>query len=398
MNDLASLGIILLLALLVGHLVKFARLPEVTGYLLAGVLVGPSGLRWVSHDNLDTLKVFSEVGLGLILFSIGASFEFNRFRNIGRKLVLVTLGESLSAAALVFFGMLAVGQSLRISLVLAAIAIETGAASTLMVMRETDSKGPVTETLTGVIGLNNVLALIAFTSVVTAIQIHELRIAGTVTAATLYGALFPLFWQFAGSAALGFLVGLALSTWGTHIEEASEMVTLLVGCVLFTVGVSTLIGASSLVASLVVGGTMANLSRKSRTLFRALSHTDPPLYVIFFVLAGAELDLTLLPSLGVVGLVYVLARTTGKFFGAAAVSKGLGMHVPVQKNIGFALFAQAGLAIGLVLIAREQFPENAALITTIVLGGVAIFEMFGPVSAKFALTRSGEVPRKHGST
>ncbi len=393
MNELSSLGIILLLALLVGHLVKFIRLPEVTGYLLAGVLVGPSGLRWVSHENLNALQVFSEVGLGLILFSIGASFEFSRFRSIGRSILAITLAESMTTAVMVFVGMMVIGQPMRVSLILASIAIATGAASTLMVLREVDSEGPLTESLTGIIGLNNVLALIVFTVVVTTIELHTLRLTDSVSAANVYRTLFPLFWQFAGSAALGYLVGLTLATWGSQIEEASEMVTLLIGCVLLTVGLAVLLDASPLVASLSVGVTMTNLSKRSRQLFAALSQSDPPLYVIFFVLAGAELNLGLLPALGVVGVVYVLARTAGKFLGASTAARMVGMEPSVHRTIGFALFAQAGLAIGLVLIAREKYPDIAAFLTTIVLGGVAIFEMFGPVTTKLALIRSGEVSR-----
>src|SRR3954466_12466105 len=129
MNELASLGLILLFALLVGHLVKFARVPEVTGYLVAGMIVGPSALGWVTHENLEALHIFSEVGLGLILFSIGAVFELGRVRAIGRRLVTLTLAESGLAAALVFVGMLIIGQPWPVALLLGAIAVETGAAS-----------------------------------------------------------------------------------------------------------------------------------------------------------------------------------------------------------------------------------------------------------------------------
>lgn len=391
MNELSSLAVILLLALAAGHVVKMIRIPEVTGYLLAGVLVGPSGLRWVSHDNLDALKVFSEVGLGLILFSIGSSFDLTRFRHTGRLIIIVTLIESAATALAVFIGMLLTGQSFIISLVFASIAIATGAASTLMVMREADSTGPLTETLTGVIGLNNVLALVVFSLVIGAIDIYTLGSTQSLSAADFYRLLYPLGWQFLGSWAMGFLIGLGLAAWGSRLHDESEMVTLLIGSVLLTVGVATLVDASPLIATLAMGATVVNMSSTSSRLFASLSRTDPPLYVVFFVLAGAELDLSLLPSLGVVGIVYVLARTGGKFFGASTAARLTRMNASVERNIGFALFAQAGLAIGLVLIARRHLPESASLITTVVLGGVAIFEMFGPLAAKYALVRSGEV-------
>ncbi len=391
MNELASLAIILLFALGAGHLVKLFRIPEVTGYLLAGVLVGPSGLRWVSHDNLDSLKVFSEVGLGLILFSIGGSFDINRFRQTGRLIVIVTLFESMATALAVFVGMLLIGQPPTIALVFAAIVIETGAASTLMVMREVDSTGPLTETVTGVIGLNNVLALVAFSIVMGSIDLYALSSTQSLAAADFLRQLYLLGWQFLGSCALGFLIGLVLGAWGSRLHDESEMVTLLIGSILLAVGVATLLHASPLIATLAMGATVVNLSRESDKLFASLSRTDPPLYVVFFVLAGAELDLSLLPSLGLAGIVYVVARSAGKFAGASTAARMTRMSPDVQKNIGFALFAQAGLAIGLVLIAREHLPESGALITTVVLGGVAIFEIFGPLAARYALVRSGEV-------
>ena len=390
MNELASLGLILLFALLVGHLVKFARVPEVTGYLVAGMIVGPSALGWVTHENLEALHIFSEVGLGLILFSIGAVFELGRVRAIGRRLVTLTLAESGLAAALVFVGMLIIGQPWPVALLLGAIAVETGAASTLMVIRENNSAGPFTEALTGVIGLNNIFALVAFSLAAATLDVNALAATGGVSVGEIGRALFPLFWQLVGSAALGFLVGLLLASWASQVVESGEILILLIGCVLLTVGVSTLLDLSPLVASLAVGATMANLSGKSRRLFGALSRTDPPLYVIFFVLAGADLDLSLLPSLGLLGLVYVLCRATGKLAGARLAAKRTRFPEPVRRLLGMSIFAQAGLAVGLVLVTRERFPDIAPTVTTVVLGAVIVFEIAGPLSARFALDRSGE--------
>ncbi len=390
MSELTSLGLILLFALLVGHLVKFARVPEVTGYLVAGVLVGPSVLGWVSHENLQALHVFSEVGLGLILFSIGGVFEFARVRRIGRRVLALTLAESLGAAALVFGGMLAVGQPWPVALLLGAIAVETGAASTLMVIRENNAAGPFTETLTGVIGLNNILALVAFSVAAAALDLGALAGAGGLSAGGVARALFPLVWQLVGSAALGFLVGLLLAAWASQVVEAGETLILLIGVVLLTVGVAAALDLSPLVASLAVGATMANLSGKSRRLFEALSRTDPPLYVIFFVLAGADLNLALLPTLGVLGAAYVLCRAGGKVGGAWLAARAAGAGGAPPRLLGLSILAQAGLAVGLVLITRERFPDLAPTVATVVLGAVVVFEVAGPLSARFALDRSGE--------
>lgn len=390
MNELTSLGLILLFALLIGHLVKFARVPEVTGYLLAGMIVGPSGLHWVSHENLQALHVFSEVGLGLILFSIGGAFELRRMRRIGRRVLVLTLAESLLAAVLVTGGMLLIGQPWPIALLLGAIAVETGAASTLMVIREQNAAGEFTESLTGVIGVNNLLALVAFSLVAAGLDVSALVGESDVTAGGLARVTFPLVWQIVGSAALGFLVGLLLASWASQVVESGETLILLVGSVLLTVGVASALDLSPLVASLSVGATMANLSGKSRRLFEALSQTDPPLYVIFFVLAGADLNLALLPSLGLLGLVYVLCRAGGKLGGSWLAGRRIGAPPKIQQWLGLSILAQAGLAVGLVIVTRQRFPELAPTITTVVLGAVAVFEIAGPLSARFALDRSGE--------
>ena len=395
MNELTALGLILLFALLVGHLVKFIRVPEVTGYLIAGMIVGPSVLGVVTHENLESLHIFSEVGLGLILFSIGAVFEIGRMRAIARQLVVLMFAESLVAATLVMIGMLVLGQPWQVALLLGAIAIETGAASTLMVIRENNSSGPFTEALTGVIGLNNLLALVAFSLVAVALDMSALANTHAVTLGGIARAVFPLVWQLVGSTALGFLVGLLLASWASQVVESGETLILLIGCVLLTVGAATVLDLSPLVASLAVGATMANLSGKSRRLFEALSHTDPPLYVIFFVLAGADLDLALLPTLGMLGIVYVLCRAGGKLAGARYGARRTGFPPNVERMLGMSLLAQAGLAVGLVIVTRQRFPDIAPTVTTVVLGAVIVFEIAGPLAAKFALDRSGESRHQH---
>jgi len=388
MNELASLGVILFFALLAGHLVKFLRVPEVTGYLLAGVAVGPSFLGWITHDNLETLEVFSQVALGLILFSIGSVFEFSRFRAIGRQALMVTAAESLLCGTLVSGGMLLAGQPWNIALLLGTISMGTGAASTLMVIRECNAEGNLTETLTGVIALNNIFCLVCFSLVVSLIDLTSR--AGQHFGDAIFASLFPLAWQMIGSLALGFLIGLLLSLWSQHVVEHGEMLILMGGSVLLCVGFAQWLDLSPLVASLAVGATTVNVSKRSQGLFTSLSRTDPPLYAIFFVIGGADLNLALLTSLGVLGLVYVFGRAAGKFFGSRYGARKAGLDAMTQKWIGFAILAQAGLAIGLVLIVNQKFPEAGSVVTTIVLASVAIFELIGPLAARFALVGSRE--------
>jgi Kef-type K+ transport system membrane component KefB len=391
MNQLASLGVILFFALLAGHLVKFVRIPEVTGYILAGMAVGPYLLGWISHENLASLEVFSEVALGLILFSIGSVFEASRFRLIGRRAALVTAAESLLAGTLVMFGMRASGQGWAVSALLGAISMETAAASTLMVIRECNARGDLTEALTGVIALNNICCLVCYSLAAAVIELsaHESNAGGGFGSA-IYRSLYPLVWQIIGSVALGFLIGLILSVWASHVKEQGETLILMAGSVLICVGFAEWLELSPMISSLAVGATMVNLSSRSRTLFSALSRTDPPLYAIFFVIAGADLNLALLPTLGVLGAVYVIGRSAGKFAGTRYGARYAGLSSPVQRLMGYAMFSQAGLAIGLVLITGQRFPDIGPTIATVVLASVALFELFGPLSARIALVKSGE--------
>ena len=389
MNELSSLGLILLLALLAGHLVRVLRIPEVTGYILAGVALGPSMLGWVSHENIQALEALSEVALGLILFSIGAVFKYEVVRRIGPKIVRLTLMESALAAGLVLLSMLALGLQWQVALLLSAVSIATAPASTLMVLRECRARGPLSDALLGIIAINNIICLVAYLGCAALVDLVA-RWGQQGFLQTVFQAGFPLLWQVAGSVALGFLTGLMLAAWSRHVGETGEMLILLAGSILLCVGLARILELSPLVASLAVGAAMVNLSRRSRRLFRTLSGTDPPFYAIFFVLAGADLDVSRLATMGAVGIAYLLARGVGKFAGAWLGSRRLGMERQVQNFLGFGLLTQAGLAVGLVLTISRQFPQYYGTIATVVLSAVVLYEMVGPIGTKFAVVQSGE--------
>jgi Kef-type K+ transport system membrane component KefB len=390
MNELASVGLILLFALLAGHLVKFIGVPEVTGYIVAGILAGPNVFGWITHRNVQTLEIFSHVALGLILFSVGGIFERRRLESIGRSIAIVTVFESLLTAVLVCLAMLLAGQPFIVAILLGAIAIETAAASTLMVVRECNASGPFTDVLTGVIGINNLVCLIAFSTVAAGIDLTR-QAGGLADFYSIYAAAYPLVWQIVGSAALGFLVGLLLASWSAQVVEKGETLILLGGCVLLCVGVAELLELSPLVASLAVGATMVNLSPHSRRLFSALGQTDPPLYAIFFVIAGADLNLSLITSVGILGVLYLGGRILGKMGGAWLGGLLSGLNPAIRNRLGYGMLSQAGLAVGLTLTIATRFPELAPTVNTVVLASVVIFEVIGPLGARIALGQSGEI-------
>jgi Kef-type K+ transport system membrane component KefB len=259
----------------------------------------------------------------------------------------------------------------------------------LSVIRECDSAGPLTDSVLGIIAVNNLLCMSMFGLVAAAVDMTT-NTAGLAMADMLYRSVFWFGWQLVGSAALGYLMGLLLAAWSPHVTERGERLILLAGALLFCVGVSRALNLSALVTSLAVGATMANLSNRSRHMFGALSNTDPPFYAIFFVIAGAELDVGQIPAMGTLGLVYVIGRAAGKFAGARLAGWRLGLAPNVQTFLGFALQAQAGLAVGLTLAVDARYPQLAPVVSTVVLASVAVFEMLGPASTRFALVHSGE--------
>lgn len=386
MNAMASLGVILLFALLMGHLFKYLRLPEVTGYIFAGVLVGPGVLGWVNEENLSGLAVFSEVALGLILFSIGTVFDLRRLRESGPRLLKLVLIEAGGTALLVWFAMMVLGQPWRFSLILGITAMETAAATTMMVLREVNSTGPLTDTLISYIGINNVLTLLVFSVAVNAFSPAPQGSAGLAA----FHAVYPVLWQLFGSLALGYLVGLLLSSWAVKVIEHGETLILLIGCVLLAVGTAILLDLSPLVTSLAVGATMANLSGQTIRTISVLTRTDPPFYAVFFVIAGADLNFGVLKTVGILAPAYVIARLISKLGVSRLAARRLGMPAEIQNTLGLTLLCQAGLAVGLTTVLRRTFPQTGAAISAVILAAVVIHEVIGPISTRFGLLRSGE--------
>ncbi len=387
MNELISVGVILLLALAAGHVVKFLRIPEVTGYLLTGVLLGSSVLGWISDSNLAALSVLSDVALGLILFSIGTVFEWDQLRIIGRKLAIIVTFEAALTFLLVMGSEKLIGQSWAQALLLGVMAIETAAASTLMVLRECNADGPLTRLLTGVFALDNLMALLFFNILVTVIQFTEKSGTGSES----FGqSVFRIAWQFLGAIALGYVIGFILSAWSRRAVEHGEQLMLLAGCVLLCVGAAKWLDVSALVANLAIGATVVNLSQRSRGLFESLTKTDPPLYAIFFVLAGANLEAHKLATLGVAGGLYVAGRLIGKLGGSLLGARVGGVTGPERRWLPPTMLAQAGLAVGLTLTLSRRLPNLAPPVTTIVLSAVIIFEVIGPLGVRWGIVRSGE--------
>ena len=388
MNEILSVGLILMAALLAGHLAQLARVPEVTGYLLVGVLIGPSALDLISHENITTLGFLSDVALGLILFNIGSIFEASNFRQVGAGVVRVTLWEATLAFALVCLVLVFSGMALPLALLLAVVAMETAPATTLMVLNEYDAEGPMTNRLLALVALNNMYVLVMFGVVTAGLTLFDSSGQGWLVSG--YRAVHGLLWTTVGSVALGALLGLLMDFWATRAKESGEAMILSIGAVLIGVGASRWLGLSPLISTLALGATVANASPQGGRLLRALGRADPPLYAAFFVLAGAELVPASVLGLGLIGVGYTVARTVGKVAGARIGLRGQEVSDDIRRHLGYCLISSSSLAVGLTIQIRSAFPAYGATITGIVLAAVVIFEVIGPLLTRRALFATGE--------
>ena len=388
MNEIFSVGLILVAALLAGHLAQLVRIPEVTGYLLVGVAIGPSALDLISHENLTALGFLSEVALGLILFNIGSIFEASNFRRVGPGVVRVTLWEATLAFVLVCATLLTLGMQWPLALLLAVVAMETAPATTLMVLNEYDAKGPMTERLLALVALNNMYVLVTFGIVSAGLSFFQPSTDGWML--NTYRVVHGLGWTIVGSIALGALAGVVTEFLAVRAKESGEALILAIGVVLITVGASRWLGLSPLIATLALGATVANASEYGDRLLHGLGRADPPLYAAFFVLAGAELVPSSVLNLGTVGAGYVLARAMGKMIGARIALRTEHVSPIVRQQLGFCLISSSSLAVGLTIQIRSAFPAYAATVTGIVLAAVVVFEIVGPLLTRRALVRTGE--------
>jgi len=397
---ISALAVIYFGALIGGRVAGLFHVPRVTGYLLAGLLLGPSfahlcGLpQLITPAALDQLRLISDVALGLILLNIGGECRTEHLKRWKQRILWFACGEIGLTFTLVVFSVallnlfvmhttlpgLSLWQtSVAFALLLGVIAIATAPAATLMVVREYEADGPVTHTALTLVGLNNIVSILAFIAIC-----HWLLQPDEGAGVML--------WQMVGPLLIGALIGFIVSIWAQRLESANEQKLLLLGSVFAVIAAGRLLGISPLLGALMLGVVLANSSPRWHRLVESLRQIDYPLYVAFFVIAGANLHLETLRHLGLLGIVYVLARTLGKLLGARLGAR-LGRFSSNRGFCtGFTLLAQAGVAIGLAATLAQKWPEGGHLLQSIVLGSVVLFELIGPLAIRFGLVRAGEVP------
>lgn len=387
MNIVLYIGSILLAGFTAGKLINHLKLPAVTGYLVVGLLLGPSVFGLITIETITELTSLNTIALSIIAFLIGGELSLTQLKRCGKSVMVIAVLQVLGAYALVTLTLhFLLGMELYSALIFGAISTATAPAATIMVLREYKAKGPLTRNLLGVVALDDALCLIAFGLTRAFAKILSRNLSGGLAA--MIAA--PL-WELIGSILLGIVFASVLLLVSSRFKEKPDKLILVLGMVLTLTGLSELLQLSPLLATMAMGCVAVNfLQHQSEQLFRLVKSVDTPIYVLFFVLAGANLHLGLLVKVGAIGVAYIFSRVLGKILGAtlgAIVSKAPSV---VRKYLGLGLIPQAGVAIGLTLLVQKDFPEISGLVTTVVLGAVVVYEIIGPFFAKMAITKAGE--------
>jgi len=384
-----SLGILLIAGVIAGYLAGWIGVPKVCLYIVAGLVIGPSLLGWIPEGHLHELDPVLKLALAMVLLEIGSRFKVGMIRRIIRSAVPLSLGELCLTFGLVAGGLYLYGEPLRSSLLLGGLALATAPATTIVVLREYDSEGPVTAYTFFLVALNNLAAIIAFEVLFAVTSLLEEGPSVDVS-----GLMTWLSISLVGSTVLGIVGGLVVSVASSLTREKQRTVVVF-AITAFVLGFCESFDLPYLLTFLAMGITLANASRHTAETLKELGTVLALLYVVFFVAAGAELNLKALAAVGTIGAIYVVTRCSGKYLGVRWTAKYRQEPIEVQRWLGATLIAQAGAAIGLVQIASERDPELGRYLSTIIVGTVVVFEVIGPLLTRFAVVHAGEVPVAH---
>ena len=377
------IGAVLLSGLAINYLGRMTRLPRVTLLLLFGFLIGPSGFNLLLSNGEAWLPVVTDLALLIIGFLLGGQLSRPNLQKHGLHVFYISLAAALVTALAVFFGLLLLGVRPEVALLLAGIATATAPAATVDIVHEMKAEGVFTRTLLGIVAVDDAWGLMIFSIMLTLVGLY----AGNAmsTAQILAGA-----WDIAGAFVVGIGLGIPAAFLAGRIRSGEGTLVEAIGAVLLCGGISLAVDVSLLLAVMVMGATIANLSRPHIRIFHEMEQIAWPFMIMFFVFAGASLHVDVLFQIGFVGVAYIALRFIGKIAGAWLGAVISSAPDSLRKWTGIAMMPQAGVALGMALIADQRFPEFGNIVLTIVIGAVVIFELFGPIMTRMALLRSGE--------
>lgn len=408
MNILLSVSIALLAGLLMTRIFKPFKLPAVTAYLIAGVLIGPYcigalGIANIGFDSMETVEkmsIISQMALGFIAFSIGSEFRVSDLKKIGKQAFVIGVFQAIAATIFVDLALLGVylfmpGKiSMAQLLTLGAIATATAPAATLMVVRQFKAKGGLTKLLLPIVALDDAVGLIVFA---VCFGIAKTLVSGQVDLISII--VNPII-EIVCSLILGAVLGWILTQIEKLFNSNTNRLNMTIALVVLATALSSLkfeigqvhIGFSSLLVCMMLGTIFCNTCPLSEDLMKASDKWTSPLFALFFVISGAELDLKVFTELAIVGIgfVYIVFRCLGKYSGTFISAKATKCDSQICKYLGITLFPQAGVALGMCATAM-QLGEEGNLIRNITLFAVLVYEIFGPLLTKWALTKSGDI-------
>jgi Kef-type K+ transport system membrane component KefB len=397
LDTLALVGITIVAAFLVGQILRRLGIPQVVGFIVGGMLLGPSFLHLISLELNSGLDFISEVALGLIGFEMGGQLCFSDLRKMGKSILLIVLIEAFGAFALVGLGVYLLTGSLCTAMLFGALASATAPAATVDVLAEYGAKGPLTTTLLAVVGLDDAISLLLF-SVAAALATSSL--SGEPT--SLMQMVVLPFTEIGGSVLVGLVFGLILNLLMERfhlLPREHDAMVIPVGVVFICSGLARALNLSPILTAMVLGLVVINRNSGNGKYIRStIERAGPVVYLLFFALAGARLRIDLLPTMGLLGIAYIVLRSGGKYAGVW-LGGALGNAEPViRNNLGLALLSQAGIAIGLALESHARFSELGeegqalgSLILSVITATTLVVQIVGPIGVKFAITRAGEV-------
>ena len=394
-NVLATIGLIIVVAFLGSKIFQKYKFPQVVGFIVMGVILGPSLLNIVPLELSNELVFISEIALGLIGFDIGSHLLLRELRTLGRSLILILIFEALGTFALVTTGIYLITRSWPTALIFGALSSATDPAATVDVLAEYDAKGPLTTSLLAVVGMDDGMALLLY-SISAAVVESLFSNSGTLLLARIFE--LPLI-EMGGSVLLGLSIGLLLDTILSRMKRFHDAMAVSIGFVLLSVGFSQALGLSLILTSMVLGMVVVNRhSDHSLHIRYTIEQAGPVIYVLFFALVGSRFQISNLPTMGLLGLGYIFLRIMGKISGAwtgGVIGKALPV---VRSNLGLGLLSQAGVAVGLALSSAQRFARFGAsgqalghLVIAVVACTTFLAQIIGPIGVKFAIGRAGEI-------
>jgi Kef-type K+ transport system membrane component KefB len=409
MQILLSLSVALFVGLMLSRLAKLAQLPAVTAYLVTGILVGPyvlgslgvAGLGFTSMADVKQYSIISDVALGFIAFSIGSEFRLAQLKQTGKQATIIGIFQAVVATLVVDAALIGIHflmpdkLPLPSAIILGAVASATAPAATLMVVRQYKAKGPLTDILLPIVALDDAVGLILF-----AISFGISKALISTRGISILSIVVEPILEVVLSIALGAVMGFLFTFFERFFHSRSKRLSMSVAFIFLTVAISMMsfdiggvhIAFSPLLVCMMLGTIFCNICDFSEELMDRLDRWTAPLFILFFVISGAELELSVFSDWAIVliGIIYILARSAGKYFGSFSSAKAVGCDRNIVKYLGVTLLPQAGVALGMAIKAQQIGPEGA-IVANITLFAVLIYELIGPLLTKIALHKAGEI-------